>query len=184
VEEELKHYWNNFSKHASIFWSWLNLIIYRKSLKISKDPTLLFNPSLKNIPANIVWQARGVYKIVIEPTHSIISGKTSHIILPITEKETTWSFIFYGLNKTETKFLPLSGSKFVLNTENFPKKIPLSTAFFDFTEEKILAFSRIKTKPIRVICRTPFLNISVPKVEIPWVNLKLSLPQLKFPKYK
>ena len=184
MAEELKNYWFNFTKHVLIFWSWLNLIINRQPLKISQDPTLFFNHSLKKIPSKIVWQARGVYKIVIEPTHSIISGKASYIILPITENETTWSFIFYGLNKTETKFLTLSGKELILKTEAFPKKIPISTASFNLSEEKIPAFSQLKTQLIRVLIRIPFLNISVPKVETPCVNIKLPLPQLKFPKYK
>jgi hypothetical protein len=52
------------------------------------------------------------------------------------------------------------------------------------TEEKIIAFSRIKTQQIMILNMMPLLKLSVPKVETPRLNFKLPLPQIKFPKYK
>ena len=184
MAEELKNHWFNFTKHVLIFWSWLNLIINRQPLKISQDPTLFFNNTIKSIPAKIVWQATGVYKIVIEPAQYIIPGKINHINVPITDKKIIWTIIFYGLNKVETKYLTLCGQELILNTETFPERIPIGTASFNLTEEKILAFSRIKTQQIMILNKMPLLKLSVPKVETHWLNFKLPLPQLKFPKYK
>jgi hypothetical protein len=88
------------------------------------------------------------------------------------------------LNKVETKYLTLCGQELILNTETFPERIPISTASFNLTEEKILAFSRIKTQQIMILNMMPLLKFSVPKVETPRLNFKLPLPQIKFPKYK
>jgi hypothetical protein len=156
----------------------------RKALNIKVEPTLLFQHSIKNIPGKIVWQATGVYKIIMEPGRFFISGRTDSIIVPITEEKRIWTFIFYGLHQKQTKYVTLSGRTVILNRKIIPEKFPLSTRTIELSKDKNLAFSQAHWKINQNLLRPPLLKLRVPRVEIPLWTFRFPFPQLKFPKYK